>query len=699
MSFPATLRGPDDRIWFTEPNTNRIARFDPVTGAHQRVQHSHRRQRRDLPDGRAGRQPLVQRNARAENWSNHTDRPVHQFPTITASGSPGEITAGPDDNVWFVETTTTGANKIARITSAGAITEFDVPAPPGGNAGARGIAAGADGNLWFVEEFANKVVKMTTDGLMTAFVIPTPRSVPNGIVAGPDGNLWFTEYAAGKVAQITPAGVITEFPLVYQTDAKPAGITTAPDGNVWFAENSLYETLGRVATSAAVVSAVKTIEPANDLPPITDPVTLDGYTQPGARPNTLTKGDDAVLLVQISGRGSKNSFGLQLQAGESTVRGLVINGFDNAAIRLQDGGNNVIEGCFLGTDPLGATTVSNRYGIEIDGGDGNRVGGPDPAARNVISGNWLAGIDLYSSQNVIQGNYIGTDATGTRGLGNMTGVRFEGGVVGNLTGGTNSGAGNVIAFNDTGIEVTDAFGNAILGNSIFSNATLGISLDAQLNDVGDLDDGPNEKLNYPLLESLTVAGGTSTIQGAYSGRANTKLRLEFFSNAKPSPSFYGEGQTFLGSTSITTDASGNASFTVSFPGTAQFISATATDPKNNTSEFSETLLPPAGEFQEGDVFVGVGAGRVEWRRGDGTPVKRLFTGLVGSDDTSGMDFDAAGNLYVAGYQDNVISKFDRNGSLVGRFGGSIDQPTSVQFDALGNALRWHAQRHQQSVEI
>lgn len=690
------VRGPDGNIWFTEPATNRIARLDLANGRLTEFNiptpDSGVASLTTGPDGNLwfteGRALQVGRLTPAGQFT--------EFLTPPGSGAPAEITAGPDGNVWFVETSADGNNKIARITSSGDITEFPVPAPAGGKAGVRGITAGPDGRLWFVEEAANKVGAMTTSGVITEFTIPTARSLPNGIIAGPDGNLWFTENAPGKVAQITTSGVMTEFELSYITDAKPAGLTVSPDGNVWFAQNSRYQTLGRVATSAGASSELKSIRPANSLPTITDPVTIDGYTQPGASPNTLASGSDAILLVELSSCAANVSTGLQIEAGETTVRGLILNRFGDLAIRIRQGGGNVIEGCYIGVSPDGAQAAPCRTGIEISS-DANQVGGESPAQRNVISANSFYGISVYQGTgNRIQGNLIGTDASGLKGLGNeFAGVAFlseTGG--GNLVGGTNRAAANVIAHNETGVKIYSQ-GNAILGNSIFDNASAGIDLNHELvltlNDPGDVDEGPNRLQNSPSLSSLSTANGLSVLQGTLASTPNSSYRLEFFSSAKPK--FFGEGQTYLGATSVTTDAKGNASFTLSFPGTVLSVSATATDQSGNTSEFSQTLLPASGPFQPGDLLVGVNFGGIEWRRADGSPVKLLFTGSTGYDpqiqdyraNTGGMVFDAQGNLYVATLFDGFIAKFDANGTLAGRWASNLPIPQSLVFDSAGNA--------------
>ena len=123
-----------------------------------------------------------------------------------------------------------------------------------------------------------------------------------------------------------------------------------------------------------------TITPASQLPSITSPVTLDGYTQPGSRANTLANGDNAVLLIEINGATvSNNGNALVLLAGASgsTIRGLVIdNGWSTAILVQTD--TVAVEGCFLGIDPTGSIARSNTQGVNADFGlptSGMRVGG------------------------------------------------------------------------------------------------------------------------------------------------------------------------------------------------------------------------------------------------------------------------------------------------------------------------------------
>ncbi|MDT4966986.1 MAG: hypothetical protein QOJ64_1723 [Acidobacteriota bacterium] len=425
---------------------------------------------------------------------------------------------------------------------------------------------------------------------------------------------------------------------------------------------------GKDTISFNIPSAgVHTITPLSALPAVTDSVVIDGYTQPGAKANTLAVGSDAVLLIELNGSSTVNTSGLVITAGNSTVRGLVINRFAFQAISLQTNGNDVIAGNYIGTNANGTAgfpSPNNNVGVYVPSAN-NTIGGMTPADRNVVSGNGLQGpggrgilVDSVSATgNKVIGNYIGTDASGTikianfndgvdlnncslntiggataaernvisgngsngitifgttannKVVGNYIGTRADGGgalknnqsgiiiagkASGNFIGGMALGEGNLIGFNTgPGVFVEpQSVNNAILGNSIYSNGGLGIELYSGSlgvtpndNNTGDADTGANNLQNFPVLTSVVASGGTTTIQGTLDSAFNTQFRVEFFSGTQ-----CGEAKKFIGFSTVTTDASGHASFTFSVP-TASAVGnstmATATDPNGNTSEFSD----------------------------------------------------------------------------------------------------------------
>jgi virginiamycin B lyase len=132
--------------------------------------------------------------------------------------------------------------------ATGAITEFTRPGLM--TMGARAIAEGADGNLWFVaDNLVGRIIP--SSGAVTEFVLPTPDARPLDIVGGSDGNLWFTERFGGNIGRITPAGVITEFSVGAPNGPHPWGIAKGPDGALWFAEYAA-NSIGRITVDGSV---------------------------------------------------------------------------------------------------------------------------------------------------------------------------------------------------------------------------------------------------------------------------------------------------------------------------------------------------------------------------------------------------------------------------------------------------------------
>jgi titin len=212
----------------------------------------------------------------------------------------------------------------------------------------------------------------------------------------------------------------------------------------------------------AIDSGAQIIALSSALPAVTKPVILDGTTQPGYAGTPLIELDG----INVPTYGA----GLTINAGSSTVKGLVISNFRGSGLALNTNGNNVIQGNFIGTDLTGTLSQANGGEGIVVSSSGNQIGGRDPGAGNVISGNRLRGINLAGTGNVVQGNLIGTDVTGTNPLGNAGGGFFVG-AGGNQIGGTDPGAGNVISGNGSiGITIGSA-GNQVQGNLIGTDAS------------------------------------------------------------------------------------------------------------------------------------------------------------------------------------------------------------------------------------
>jgi len=484
-----------------------------------------------------------------------------------------------------------------------------------------------------------------------------------------------------------------------------------------------------------VGSGVCTIQPGGlGLPTITQPITIDGTSQPTFATTPVIEIDGSLA--------STDATGFAINVGNSTIRGLAINSFlTNSDIVMWGSGNNVIEGNFLGVDPSGTSNRTTTNSVHVYAISNNTIGGTTAAARNVISGNTnpavalnagasnnfvqgnFIGTDLTgtialgnsgndivtldspnntiggttagagnlvagnldsdfasiglgfpaSTGNLVQGNYVGTDVTGTIDLGgasiaiyiadgsantiggttpaaanlisggdssgvgiatgggnfvlgNLIGTQIDGvtplpngshgvliysGAGNNTVGGRAAGAGNTIAFNGgSGVDLRgDAgVGNTIAGNSIFGNAELGINSCSDYdvdnlicndmtavtpNDPGDPDTGVNNLQNFPVLIAVL---SSSTVDGSLSSIANSNFTIDFYASPSCDPSGHGEGETYLGSDIVATNAGGDATFSTSLALAAPdgwTVVATATDSDGSTSEFSECFGVPA----------------------------------------------------------------------------------------------------------
>jgi CSLREA domain-containing protein len=474
--------------------------------------------------------------------------------------------------------------------------------------------------------------------------------------------------AVGNGVCATPQGECT-----LRAAIQEANVTAAPD-NIYF----------------AIGSGAKTIAVPSGLPTITQPVVIDGSTQPGFAGAPLIELDGTLF----------SGTGLELAGGLSTVRSLIVSGFGGDGIRLFSKGGDIIEGCYVGTTADGTGIKRNlSAGIRVETYS-NRIGGPAPAQRNIISGNGglfiEGGILIVGSQalgNIVQGNYIGLDVTGMLPLGNLgrgvaiqaasynliggptkaegnliagnraSGVRMMSGSIGNVVwnnrigvnnlNATNVGeypqpgilsnargvqirgdgnyvkenliAGNtwdgVLFYDGTGqdlIPMGFPSGNQVEGNyiyqngysgigvyvgeknrltrnAIFGNGHLGINLEDRtfgmvtLNDPDDSDTGTNGFQNFPVVTSAAIGTNQTTIAGTLASRPSRLYTVELFVNLACGAFGYGQGLAPLGTTSVTTDAAGAGSFTFVLPKalvSGMVVTATATDPDGNTSEFS-----------------------------------------------------------------------------------------------------------------
>ena len=352
---------------------------------------------------------------------------------------------------------------------------------------------------------------------------------------------------------------------------------------------------------------------------------------PNSAENNVVQGNFIGTNAAGTGVVPNSGYGIYLAGANSTTiggtapgAGNVISGNSTAIWIYTGSDHSIVQGNYLGTNATGSAIVApannasqSNTGDGIDVfSSGNTIGGTTTEARNVIVGCSGDTIDITTDDNVVQGNFLGTSITGTDigGFHGGAGVRVTNGS-NNTIGGTARGAGNTIGFNYLGVQIQTlpgiagppATGNAILGNAIFGNSP-GIGIDLQPqgiegvtpNSPGSPHTGPNNLQNDPVITSvMAAAGGNTTVGVTLVSTPSTAFRIEFFANPVADPSGSGQGQTFLGSSTVTTDASGNAAFAASIPvptGAGSFITATATDPAGNTSEFSpdfhETTVNP-----------------------------------------------------------------------------------------------------------
>lgn len=379
----------------------------------------------------------------------------------------------------------------------------------------RNVVDGAEVTYFYISGVANGTVYLN-DGV-TAIADGSFISVAQGnagIRYKPKANYYGTGYfsvrasvgasssglggdAVQVVVTINPVNDGTHF-VVNSTDdtiaddnvitlreAITAAITNMPCGN------ALAGSAGMDTIEFAIGSGVHTITLSSALPTITEPVTIDGYTQPGSSVNTNSlalgagaQGDNAILCIVLNGASAGagvNGLTFGNAADGSFVRGLVINGFSGSGIYLDTCNNVVVEGNFIGTDVSGSLDLGNaRHGIEaVNDGFNNVIGGTTPESRNVISGNIQDGIALkYYFAAVVRGNFIGTDASGTLALengGRGVSISSDSSIptTAITVGTTSSSGGNLISGNDIGVFIGGAStgDNYVYGNFIGTDLT------------------------------------------------------------------------------------------------------------------------------------------------------------------------------------------------------------------------------------
>jgi hypothetical protein len=311
--------------------------------------------------------------------------------------------------------------------------------------------------------------------------------------------------------------------------------------------------------------------------------------------------------ILIIGGASHNTIG-----GTTAGAGNVVsaNGADGIGIAKSGTNGNLVVGNVLGADRSGQYPLGNRWrGVVIwDNAQANTVGGSASSAGNLIAGNGAGGIWITGAANtIVEGNSIGTGANGAVTLANTGfGVQLDGGASGNTIGGAAAGAGNTIAGNTiAGVAVLGASttGDSIHGNAIFNNGKLGIDLGGDgvtPNHGNTAASGPNNFQNYPVIASARAGATTTQVTISFVSLPNCSYTIDFFASSQPDPSGFGQGQRYLGSVAVTTNANGQVNAPATFTLTTgthfgDWITATATDSAGDTSEFSaawQIPMPP-----------------------------------------------------------------------------------------------------------
>jgi VCBS repeat-containing protein len=227
-------------------------------------------------------------------------------------------------------------------------------------------------------------------------------------------------------------------------------------------------------------------------------------------------------VVVLDGGGGAGS-GLHITAGGSTIRGLAIGGFGEHGIWLAGGGGNLIAGNLIGTDPSGSLARGNNFnGVFVEGSANNVIGGTAPAERNVISGNGRYGVLVSgagAAGNAIRGNYVGLNAAGSAALANIgAGIAVQGGATGTSIGGLTSGAGNVVSGNRSN-------GVEISGAGTSSTVVQGNRIGTDFTGNAAIGNGLNGISVSDGATSTSIGGAASGARNVVSGNAQSGIRV------------------------------------------------------------------------------------------------------------------------------------------------------------------------------
>ena len=335
---------------------------------------------------------------------------------------------------------------------------------------------------------------------------------------------WLAQLAS--VLAACPAAAVT-FVVTGTGDAGVGSLRQAIlDANAEAGADTITFAIPATDPGCVTATGVCTIVPASGLPQVSDAVVIDGYTQAGAAANTSTVesrgGLNGALKVVLQGPAAGGN-GLGIVSGGATVRGLVIRDFPfGVDIVLSDGGAVVLEGNYIGTDPAGALAAPNAFaGIRAGGASGTVViGGTTPAARNLVSGNAGPGIFLYSGiAATIQGNLIGSTASGTQPLPNVAGISAEPASRAIIVGGDAPGAGNLVSRNGHNVLISGAANHVVQGNLIGPDIT-GMAL------LGPLEAATGVGIRLRNASTSLIGGRTAAARNVVSGNNTSGIVIE-----------------------------------------------------------------------------------------------------------------------------------------------------------------------------
>ena len=436
-------------------------------------------------------------------------------------------------------------------------------------------------------------------GIQIGGTAPAQRNVVSGAdvgitIQGGTGNVIQGNYvgtdASGTSAIGNGYGVyILSAPTVIGTVT--IGGTSAGSGNV---------------ISGNRVTGIRVFTPSHSVGALTIQGNMIGMNAAGS--GSIPNLGDGIYLGDSVG----NAVGPVTIGGSSTSAGNVISANTGNGIYGTGLTGLTIQGNAIGADAVGYG--NGHWGVNLDNtsfSGSAQIGGLLLSEGNVIGAGLQGGIRVLLTTATIQSNFIGVGADLKTRLPNVTGILVDSADA--LIGGT-SGGGNVIAFNyGDGVKVDisqpgirNSARATTLGNSIYSNTGFGIYFGGTgttplPNDPLDTDNGPNGLQNHPVLTSATNSGGLAMVSGVLDSAPNTLYRIEWFGNAACDAAHNGEGRRFLDGSNYMTDGSGHVAFSgVMFPIPVgyPFITATATDPAGNTSEFSAcvTAVGPSTQF-------------------------------------------------------------------------------------------------------